>query len=276
MSSTTPANHTITPRDRKFAHANNMRWWANGDPIGTAFWNAFSATFPDGERFFMDSVRHFRDHVSPSLREQIKGFLAQEAIHSREHVTFNRLVSEDGYDVAAIEVRNKEELDEARTEHPIGQLAITMGLEHFTAILAHALLSDPRHLEGAPEAVQDLWRWHAMEEVEHKAVAFDTYMEVMKDVSPFKRWWIRSFVMLRTTWDMAVFQGWAMGRLLEQDGINLSRSKWRMARFLLKEPGIIRSIAWAYLQYFRPGFHPWAIDDRHLLRAEEARLAEAA
>lgn len=276
MSTLTPAGHTITPRDRKFATANNMRWWANGDPIATAFWNAFSATFPDGERFFMDAVRTFRDNVSPGLREQIKGFLAQEAIHSREHVTFNRLVSEHGYDIAEIEVRNKEELDEARKEHAIGQLAVTMGLEHFTAILAHALLSEPRHLAGAPLAVQDLWRWHAMEEVEHKAVAFDTYMEVMKDVSPFKRWWIRCLVMVRTTWDMAVFQGWAIGRLLEQDGIDLKRSKWRLARFLLKEPGIIRSIAWAYLQYFKPGFHPWAIDDRHLLRAEEARLAEAA
>jgi len=276
MAKLTPTDHTITPRDVHFLREPAGRWWANGDPLATAFWNGLSATFPLGEKFFMDSVRRFRDQVSPELREQIKGFLTQEAIHTREHLMFNRMVADHGYVMDEIDRRNKEDLDLAREEHPVGQLAITMGLEHFTAILAHAILSDERHMAGAPEEIRNLWRWHAMEEIEHKAVAYDTYLEVMKDVSPFKRWYIRSFVFLRTTWDFFSFQYWAMGRLLEQDGIDLSRSKLRLARFLLKEPGILRAIGKAWLSYFRPGFHPWQHDDRHLLRVEEARLAEAA
>jgi predicted metal-dependent hydrolase len=276
MTQRTPSDHKITPRDMKFVRQPNPRWWANNDPIATAFWNALSATFPHGEKFFMDSVRHFRDQVSPALQEQIKGFITQEAIHTREHLAFNRLVSDHGYVIDEIDAQNKADLDEARQEHPIGQLAVTMGLEHFTAILAHALLTDERHLAGAPKEVRDLWRWHAMEEIEHKAVAFDTYMEAMKDASAFERWKIRCLVMVQATWDLAVFQKWAMGKLLAQDGIDIKKARWRLLKFLLLEPGIIRSMAGAYLSYFLPGFHPWRTDDRHLLAAEETRLATAA
>jgi predicted metal-dependent hydrolase len=276
MTQRTPSDHKITPRDMKFVRDANPRWWANNDPIATAFWNALSATFPHGEKFFMDSVRHFRDQVSPALQEQIKGFITQEAIHTREHLAFNRIVSDHGYVIDEIDAQNKADLDEARQEHPIGQLAITMGLEHFTAILAHALLTDERHLAGAPKEVRDLWRWHAMEEIEHKAVAFDTYMEAMKDASAFERWKIRCLVMVRTTWDLAVFQKWAIGKLLAQDGIDIKKARWRLLKFLLVEAGIIRSIARAYLTYFLPGFHPWRMDDRNLLAAEETRLAAAA
>ncbi len=55
-----------------------------------------------------------------------------------------------------------------------------MALEHFTAILAHQLLADPRHLEGAEKETADLWRWHAVEEIEHKGVAYDTWLHATR------------------------------------------------------------------------------------------------
>ena len=56
------------------------------------------------------------------------------------------------------------------------RLAITAALEHYTATLAECLLSKPeaQALLGETE-VRSLLLWHALEESEHKAVAFDVY-----------------------------------------------------------------------------------------------------
>ena len=86
MSVTTPADLTITPRDLKVdRNTRNARWWHGGDPIATAYFNALSAAFPQGETFFIESVRRYRDQVDEPLREQIAAFVQQEAMHTREH-----------------------------------------------------------------------------------------------------------------------------------------------------------------------------------------------
>lgn len=84
MPKSTPADVKIPPRDIRFdVAAAKDRRWLGGDPVGTAVFNALSLTFPDGERMFIDAVRHYRDCVSGKLADDVKGFLAQEAIHSR-------------------------------------------------------------------------------------------------------------------------------------------------------------------------------------------------
>ncbi len=82
----TPSDLTIAPRDRKFVRGRKpARWWNGGDPVATALYNALSATFPEGEAFFVESVRGYRDGAPPRLAQEIKAFTTQEAIHSREH-----------------------------------------------------------------------------------------------------------------------------------------------------------------------------------------------
>src|SRR5829696_2136232 len=143
----TPADLTITPRDRRFGRDQApQRWWHGGNPYATALYNALSATFPKGEAFFVESVRTFREGAGPRLAEEIKAFTTQEAIHSREHAAFNDRAARSGYDLTELDRRVEERLALTRTRPPIVSLAATMALEHFTAILAHALLSDPAHL----------------------------------------------------------------------------------------------------------------------------------
>jgi uncharacterized protein len=102
--SVTPADLTITPRDRRFAReAKPGRWWHGGNPYATAFYNALSATFPKGEAFFVEAVRNHREGAPPKLAEEIKGFTTQEVIHSREHDAFNKAAVEAGYDLAPLE-----------------------------------------------------------------------------------------------------------------------------------------------------------------------------
>ena len=97
---TTPADLTITPRDRRFGRgARTERWWANGDPYATAFFNALSVTFPKGEAFFIEAVKAHREGVPDRLAREIRAFTLQEVMHSREHVAFNSRVVDAGYDV---------------------------------------------------------------------------------------------------------------------------------------------------------------------------------
>lgn len=269
----TPDDLAIQPRNYEFGRgAPHPRWWLNGDPIATAFYNSLSATFPLGERFFMDAVKAYRHKATGKLKDQIAQFLFQESVHSREHVVFNQMATQAGYDMEPLEERARQQIEFAKTRPAILQLAATCALEHFTAILANAVLSDPRHFEGAPDEAQQMWRWHAMEEIEHKAVAYDTYMAAMADVPAPFRYLRRCVVMVLSTgiFFHSVFGN--IGDLFRQDGID-DAAHWRkMARYLWSDPGIMRQVAKSYFAYYRPGFHPWEEDDRDLLAKTEASL----
>jgi len=272
--SRSPADLTITSRRLKVERGvSNMRWWHGNDPVATAFFNALSATFPQGETFFIDSVRRYRDLADPVLRDQISRFIQQEAMHTREHVAFNRLIKDAGYGTAAMDAYTRNRIDFARQKPPIGQLAITIALEHFTAIMAHALLTEEHPLPGAPKEIARLWQWHAIEEIEHKGVCYDTYLLATRNLSPMRQWMIRCRVML-----LISFQFWHSNRrhmadFFRQDGIDTPRTWWRVWKFLVVSPGMLRKIALPYLSFYLPGFHPWRHDDRHLIAAVERDLA---
>ncbi|QUD89788.1 metal-dependent hydrolase [Phenylobacterium montanum] len=273
MRTATPSDLTITPRDLSFAaSAPTSRWWLGGDPVATAFFDALSATFPYGERYFIECVRRYRGAAEPPLQQQIAAFVAQEAMHTREHVRLNGQIAAHGFDVAAMEARTKLRLDYARAQPPLKQLGGTIALEHFTAILAHALLADPRHLEGAPAEAQAMWRWHAIEELEHKAVAFDTFVVVAAKLPPWRRWLLRASTMGIATSLLFSTVGRNIADIFTAGGINRPGTWARLAAYLLVKPGILRQVSAEYLAYFRPGFHPWARDDRALAAEAERAL----
>ena len=264
----TPSDLNIRSRNLQFCEADTaVRWWHGGDPIATAFHNALSALFPQGERFFIDSVRRYRDVGGATLQEQIATFITQEALHTREHLVFNKIATERGYDLSRIDDLLGRRLAWARTRRPIEQLAATMALEHFTAILAHELMRDPRYLEGVPPAIQKLWRWHAIEEIEHKAVAFDTFVAATKDMSPFRRWMLRTHVMVIATSIFVQEVVVGISEFFRQDGIDRGRGWRKMLHYLFVRPGMLRRVLPAYFKYYMPGFHPWHVDDRQLIAA---------
>jgi hypothetical protein len=272
----TPSDLTITPRDRRFGRGGGTeRWWLGGDPVGTALYNALSATFPKGEAFFVESVRAFRDGASPKLAAEIKAFTTQEVMHSREHVQFNRRAHEAGYDMTKLEQRVEERLALVRSKHPIVSLAATMALEHFTAILAHELLRDQRHLAGADAETAAMWRWHAIEEIEHKGVAYDTWLHATREWPRFKRWKVKAKVMLLVTRNFIVDRTMGTLELLRQDGITGPRAWGRLLWFAWVRPGMMRKIFGAWASFFMPRFHPWKHDDRGLIAEAEKGLAPA-
>ncbi|HVU29687.1 MAG TPA: metal-dependent hydrolase [Sphingomicrobium sp.] len=262
----TPAELSITPRDRRFGrHSATPRLWHGGRVEATAIYNALSATFPAGEAFFVESVRAFRDGAPPKLAEEIKAFTTQEAIHSREHDAFNRRAADSGYDLGTLEAQVERRLEVTKGKAPVVSLAATMALEHFTAILAHQLLADPRHLQGADKETADLWRWHAVEEIEHKGVAYDTWLHATRDWPRWKRWKVKARVMLYVTRNFVVDRTRGALELMRQDGVTGPAAWARLFTYLWIRPAMFRKIAGAWLRYFLPGFHPWNEDDRDLL-----------
>ena len=160
--------------------------WHEQGPFITHFFNALSLLFPQGELFFMDSVRHYRSRIEdPALKKQVLGFIGQEAMHSREHVAYNNLLHAAGLPARTLDRRLKFILD-LQKKHcaPSFNLAITIALEHYTAILAEILLSDPSRFGASLKGYQQMWYWHALEETEHKAVAFDVWNAVIKPGPP--------------------------------------------------------------------------------------------
>jgi predicted metal-dependent hydrolase len=276
LSLPTPDDLSIIPRDRRFGReARTPRLWHGGRVEATAIYNALSTTFPKGEAYFVESVRAFRHGTPPKLAEEIKAFTTQEAIHSREHDAFNKRAADAGYDLTKLEQRVEGRLEVTRSRAPVVNVVATAALEHFTAILAHQLLANPAHLEGAEKETADLWRWHACEEIEHKGVAYDTWLYATRDWPRWKRWKVKAKVMLYVTRNFIVDRTAGSLELMRQDGVTGVRAWATLLWYLWIRPGMFRKIAGAWFKYFLPGFHPWNEDDRHLLGAYEASVIDA-
>lgn len=274
---TTPTDLDIQPRDLRFDVAGARDGhWLGGDPVGTAVFNALSLTFPDGERLFMDAVRHYRPQLSGKLLEDVRGFIAQEAIHSREHHGLNQLIDRGRYPVAEIEAEVRERTSQARGRGPMGMLISTIALEHFTAMMAEVHMAHQDLFEGASPEIERLWRWHAMEEGEHKAVAFDVFMEVTKDWPPFLRYRRRVISMALITYMFSRNVTRFAARLLETDGYTPKAALKAVEAYVWKKPGLFRRGWKTYFAWYRPGFHPWDHDNRAMLAGWRAEFDAAA
>ncbi len=259
----TPDDLHVAPRDIRFAlDSARQGHWLGGDPVGTAVFNALSLTFPDGERMFMDAVKAYRDRLSGKLAEDARGFMVQEAIHSREHHQLNSLIDRERYPVAEIEETIRGRVKMARDRGPMAMLISTIALEHFTAMMAEMHARHRELFATTDPEIEKLWRWHAMEETEHKAVAYDVFLEVTKDWSPLKRYMIRCRAMALVTYMFTRNITRYAARLLETDGYTPEAALKAVKRYVWREPGIFSRGAKTYFAWYRPGFHPWDQDDR--------------
>ncbi len=204
----------ITPRDLDVDFEPVPRHWLAGSAAATAVANGVNLLFPDGERFFVRSVKHYLDRISdPELRAQIKGFFGQEGRHAREHERWSAILRRQGFEIDRFLTAYQQitRWIEARTS-PELHLAVTAACEHFTATLAEGALRGPMLDAAAPE-LRALLAWHAAEEIEHKAVAYD----VLQEVDPSYRLRVRGLALATVL--LGGFWLWAATVLLRQDGL---------------------------------------------------------
>ena len=254
---------------------NLPRHWHGGDPYVTSFFNGLSLMFPDGEKFFVDSVRRYQNRITdPVLREEVRGFCGQEGMHGREHRRYNELLERQGYPIRAIDRFLQWGIRQDRKLPPRWQLAMTVALEHFTAVFADVVLRDPRMFRDAHPAMRRLWTWHALEEAEHKAVAFDVYRTIAPGLAGYLR---RVLVMLWVTLgfglQIVIHESW----LLRSEGLFWKlRARRHAFRYFFVEPGLLRAGLSHYLAFYRPSFHPWQIDSGDVVARWRAEYATQA
>jgi predicted metal-dependent hydrolase len=269
-----PAASSITVRRMDFDFENVPRYWADNSPFLTHVLNALSATFPVGERFFVDTVRHYRDNIrDPQLKKEVSAFIGQEAMHAKEHEGYNHYADAHDIDLQSIEDEIASRIAFMKKNlSPERQLAVTCALEHFTAIMAEGFLKTPEMFENMDPSMIKLWLWHAVEENEHKGVAFDVYQEQVGD------YWIRVRAMALTTVMFTVNQLRFQTRLMRDDG-ELKPVQWiKGMNRLWGRKGWFRQMIPAYFEYYKRDFHPWQSDTRELLEywKKELKLDEQA
>jgi predicted metal-dependent hydrolase len=262
---------TITTRRVRFALPEGTpRHFMAGDPAMSHVIAVLSSFFPEGEDFFVRSVRaHRGDITDPELKRQVAGFIGQEAIHGREHRELNRQLQSMGYPTWVIDRLTKAGLRLLHLAPKAHQLAVTAALEHYTATLAELLMGEERARERLTDPeVRNLLMWHAMEESEHKSVAFD----VFQVVSGVHR--IRSGVMHAATVGFlgAIVLGTSASLLLDphtyRHPVRTACSVAALRRSIFLERRTARRIH----DYHRRDFHPDDHDSADLLERWRSEL----
>lgn len=170
-----PASFPVRRMDYNFE--NTPKYWCANDPAMTHYFTGLSTLFPEGESYFVRSVRALREHakLNEALDREISAFIGQEAMHSKEHHAFHISAQQHGMNpeslekVTGIVLKGLEKVFSKKWN-----LLVTVGLEHYTAVLVVSMMETVNEYM-TDKTIRDLWLWHSVEETEHKAVAFDLY-----------------------------------------------------------------------------------------------------
>ena len=264
----------IIPRDIHFNILGNaQKHWLDGDIIKTVLIDGLSVFLPEGERFFIRSLKHYASKLGDrELAAEITGYSVQEAFHTREHEEYNRAMEKLGYDVPAMEkpIRMGFEL----VKNPLHRLAITCAIEHMTATLSTLTLRHTELLDNAAPAYRRLWMWHALEELEHKTVALDVLKAVTPDLSSWQRYVVRVLGMNATLLPFLFLFLRNVPIYARADGVRTGPRFWlRFIWVVFVYPGYWRRCLPNVLRYYLPGFDPRNKDDAELMRKGREWLA---
>lgn len=284
---TNRAGASFPVRRMNFEFESVPEYWMNGSAGLTHFMTALSALFPAGEMFFIDSVRAVRQHPSikdnVELQKEISAFIGQEAMHTQEHEGFNVSAQKYGHDVATLDRYTDRAIQTTRKVFaflgkPVGitqemvDLTATTALEHFTATIASQLLVN-NHIQElmSDETMKTMWLWHAIEENEHKAVAYDVFEGVFG--KGIKSYLLRTGSLVAAMAILFCVQSYFVFRLLKQDK-QLNRAALKDIYTYAYSPskGIITGMAREMIMYFKPGFHPNHHDTDALLEKWKLKL----
>jgi predicted metal-dependent hydrolase len=176
-------HHDIRARRVRFDWSQTPLHWVPDDPQTTHTINVLHLLLPAGEKWFCEVYRKALPRVTDEqLRADVKGFIGQEAIHSRAHASVLEHLTAQDLDTTPYTRRVEWMFDRLLGDRVwlTMRLAIIAAVEHFTCILGSWVIDDSHRLDelGADATMLDLLRWHGAEEVEHRSVAFDLFQDL--------------------------------------------------------------------------------------------------
>lgn len=259
-------------RRMDFGFSDVPKYWMHNDPFLTHFLSNLSSLFPEGEFFFVTSMRNIRDQIQdPVMQKEISAFIGQEAMHSKEHKVFNDYATANGIDVDFFHRRVGKLL---KFGHKIlshkQQLAVTCALEHFTATIASQLMKRTDWNERMNDpTMRKMWLWHAVEESEHKSVCYDAYQQLYKNAYA-----TRSGAMVVAMVILAAVVADQQVRLMAKDKQLFNLKSWFLGiNSLMGRKGFLLQVLPELFDYFRPGFHPEDYDTEALEKKYKEMLA---
>lgn len=245
----------ITVRRLKYNPKAIKRYYFANSPVMSHLLTALSSTFPIGEQFFVHSVRNVRERVlDDTLQAEIAAFIGQEAMHSKAHEDFNNAWRSEDYNLDGFQAWLAKQESQMKKLPYSTQLAVTCAFEHFTALLGGYILRHPEILKTLDEEALKLWVWHAIEEVEHRAVAFNTYQHVYGNQK------LRKQVMRGVTTGFGSLTFYSFSQLFLQD-------KWKslpklggnlLGVYLIAKMFV--QLLPEYLSYYKDDFNPAEVD----------------
>ncbi len=251
------------PRRLRFALPHDLpRYWNEGCPVKTHIFNAITILAPAFERLAISSVLPYKDKITNEmLRDQVLGFIGQESAHGSEFIRFNKVLRAQGYDTRRLERGNLKYFKwMANKFSPKMHLSLTLAAEHLTAVISDLLLREKNWLMHAEPVCGALWRWHAIEEIEHKAVVYDLYQHLGGG-------YVTRILGLGFATSMLTIL--LMGNffhLIKRDKLLFNLSFWgRCLNLCWGRQGFIRKLILPYLRYLKPGFHPWQQNNQALI-----------
>ena len=252
--------------------------WLPGEPIVETFLDTISFFFPAGEKFFIDSVSYYKDHIDdPVLLDQVHSFIYQEAMHTSVHNRCNSALLAVYPQGRRVGCMAESVLNGFRRIFPRQfQLAISCAIEHYTAMLADSLFYYLDYiLERAHPDFAKLWTWHAVEETEHKAVCFDVYADKVGRGACAYLMRVIAMVMVTMLGGLVV----AIGIILVQKNRRKPQSNiiGEPAPNLKKNTAVLvhSLIPWRlWFDYFKPSFHPWDHDNRQQIEFWKQRFPD--
>lgn len=252
----------ITIRKTRFQAVNLTTQYAKS-PLISHFLTALSMSFPRGELFFVDTIKNVRNEIKdPNLKADIAAFIGQESMHAKAHDQFNTEIQSTDYHLKRFDAEIDTEMARLRTLSKRRQLAATVALEHFTAMIAGYMLTHPKLIQQLPPNMASLWIWHAVEEIEHKHVAFDVYQTVFNNLPQRRR-------SMRTISMGFILSNTVMtSHLLWQDrkhSLGNPSQIWRNLQGLGTIAHMMISLLPEYLAFYKADFHPSQIDHTELL-----------
>jgi predicted metal-dependent hydrolase len=187
--------------------------WLPDDPFTTHTINVLHLLLPAGERWFVHVYKQVLPRITDErLREDVIGFIGQEAMHSQAHDEVLPHLREQGLDPTPYTAQVDwffEKLLGDRTLPPgrarewwlLERVALIAAIEHYTAFLGDWVLNaDELDRRGADPTMLDLLRWHGAEEVEHRSVAFELFMHLDGSYRRRARTWATAFTALVFMW----------------------------------------------------------------------------
>lgn len=248
------SSEDVRPRRANFVFPPGIaRHWLKGSPVKTHLLNSLNLFLPAFERMI---VRNIKDDILPRiadehLRNQAKGLVAQEALHSKAHSLFLHNLRAQGYRIDGYLRISEWFFGRVMARcAPRTILSAIASFEHYTDLLVR-LFEETDFLDGCDPHLRELMLWHAAEEVEHHAIP----LQLLRALGA--GYLLRQAGNLLGLTIIVAFMAGGTATLLRQDRLLLRFASFReMGEILFGRYRLLPNAARLFAMYLRPGYRP--------------------